>query len=95
MKTIKVHPKLLHLCAVKVENAADMSREETAALMNWCDCQTESLWDHMSLQEILNVYRVSAEWDTWEDWAQDDPQDARYMWNKAVIDPENKMKIDA
>lgn len=91
MKTIKVVAKVLSLCAVKVEHAADLSREEIQALMYWCDHQSEILWDGMSLQEILNVYRVSAEYVSWEDWAQEDWKKAYKAWNSAVIDPGNKM----
>jgi hypothetical protein len=91
MKTIKVTPKALALIDVKSENASDLTREETASLMCWCDCQQESLWDGMSLQEILNVYRVSAEWDRFEDWTEADWKSAYRAWNSAVIDPDNQM----
>jgi hypothetical protein len=91
MKTIKVKPKVLALCAVKAERASDLTREETESLMRWCDCQQESLWDGMSLQEILNVYRVSAEWDRFEDWTEADWKSAYLAWNSAVIDPGNQM----
>ena len=59
--------------------------------MHWCDCQSESLWAAMSLQEILNVYRASAEYVTWEGWASEDWKAAHAAWNRAIIDPENKM----
>lgn len=91
MKTIKVTPKALDLINVKSEKASDLTREETESLMRWCDCQQESLWDGMSLQEILNVYRVSAEWDTFEGWAEEDWKSAYRAWNSAVIDPGNQM----
>lgn len=91
MKTIKVTPKALALIDVKSERASDLTREENASLMRWCDCQQESLWDGMSLQEILNVYRVSAEWDTFEGWAEEDWKSAYHAWNSAVIDPGNFM----
>lgn len=91
MKTIKVEPRILALCKVKAERAADLTREETAALMSWCDCQREDLWDSMNLQEMLNVYRATAEYDTFEGWAEEDRAAAHKAWNSAVIDPGNQM----
>lgn len=85
------HTRALALCPVKALLADLMTREEAAALMRWCDCQTESLWDDMSLQEILNVYRVSAEWDTWESWRQEEFDAAGLAWNRAVISPGNHL----
>ena len=90
-KTVKVSAKILSLCFVKAEKACDLTRDETQALMNWWDCQDESLWGDMSLQEILNVYRATAEYDTIEGWAQEDWQAAYKAWNSAVIDPDNKL----
>ncbi len=96
MKTIKVSRKVLELCFVKAEHASDLDREQTANLMAWCDCQSEDLWTDMTLQEILNVYRVSAEWNTFEDWADADRETAHEAWNSAVIDPGNQMtKLEA
>lgn len=90
-KTILVEPKVLALCFVKSNLAADLTREETVALMSWCDCQREDLWENMTLQEILNVYRATAEYDTFEGWAEEDREAAHAAWNKAVIAPGNKM----
>jgi hypothetical protein len=46
----------------------------------------------MSLQEILNVYRATAEYDTFEGWAEEDWRAAYAAWNRAVIKPGNKMQ---
>lgn len=92
MKTVAADPRHIALCSVKAERAADLTREETRDLMSWCDYQTEDLWSNMSLQEILNVYRASAEYTTWEAWADEDWRAAYKAWNGAVIDPGNKMK---
>lgn len=90
-KTVKVSDKIIALCGVKSEKAENLTREEVQSLMNWCDHQTEDLWEDMSLQEILNVYRATAEYDTFEGWAEEDWKAAHAAWNKAVIDPGNKM----
>lgn len=92
MKTIEVDANVLELCNVKAKFASELTREETVNLMSWCDWQDESLWEDMNLQEILNVYRVSDEYDTWEGWANEDWKTAYKAWNSAVIDPGNKMK---
>lgn len=92
IKTIIVKPEFMNLCFVKSSLASHLTREETASLMAWCDCQNESLWESMSLQEILNVYRATAEYETFESWAQDDWREAYEAWNSAVIDTGNKMK---
>jgi len=90
-RTIEVPARSLALCGVKAELAANLTRDETTELMNWCDCQTEDLWEGMTLQEILNVYRVSADYVTWEGWAEEDRKAAYKAWNRAVIDAGNKM----
>lgn len=92
MKTVKVEPRFLALCNVKAERAADLTRDEVGSLMSWCDCQREDLWDSMSLQEILNVYRATAEYDTFEGWAEEDWPAAYKAWNAAVIDKGNRME---
>lgn len=90
-KSVEGNPAHLARCSVKSRYVFDLTRDEVRDLMGWCDCQTESLWDGMKLQEILNVYRVSAEWQTWEDWADEDRPAAHRAWNRAVIQPGNKM----
>lgn len=90
--TVPVSDKALALCDVKVERAEDLDRDQTSSLMAWCDCQTESLWDDMTLQEILNVYRVSAEWDTFECWTQEEGDVARKAWNR-VVRPQNRLRL--
>jgi hypothetical protein len=79
------------MAEVKSKLASDLDRDETAVLMGWCDCQAEDLWSGMKLQDILNVYHVSAEWMTWESWAQDEGDVARVAWNNVVSDPEHHM----
>lgn len=92
IKTIKLPESSLKWINIKVERASDMSIEDMGTLVNWCGWQDGNLWEDMSLQEILNVYRISAEWDTWEGWAEDEWPAAHKAWNKAVIDPGNKME---
>lgn len=72
-------------------HAALLTMPQMVQLATWCDCQHSALWDDMTVQEILNVYRISWEWDTWEGWAEDDRPAAHAAWNRAVIDPGNKM----
>lgn len=93
MKTIDVPEHILALCAVKAREATALTLDELRALVAWADCQTASLWDNMSLQEILNVYRVSGEWDTWEAWAEQPGPAAYLAWNLAVESPLNVMRV--
>lgn len=90
VKPVKVSPAVLALCFVKAELASELTREETQSLMNWCDYQRESLWEDMNLQEILNVYRVSAEYDSFEGWESEDSDAARKAWNR-VVRPANRL----
>lgn len=92
LKTIPASARDLALCEVKASLASDLTRSEVGALMNWCDCQCESLWRGLSLQEILNIYRASVGWVTFEAWAQEDPRAARAAWNRAVIARDNRMQ---
>ena len=90
LNTVKVKPEVIALCSVKAERAEDLTSEEVKNLIHWCDWQTESLWDGMNLQEILNVYRVSAEWEDFESWTQEEGDIARKAWN-SVVRPENRL----
>lgn len=89
--SIKVPAKVLALCYVKSEFAQDLNIDELRELVSWCNHQTESLWEDMTLQEILNVYRASGEYISWEGWCQEEPRAARDAWNRAIINPDNKM----
>lgn len=91
--TIEVSDKALALCSIKARAVAELTREETQDLMSWCDFQTEDLWEGMTMQEILNVYRVSAEYVTWEDWADEDRKAAHKAWNRSVFSADNKMVL--
>jgi len=91
---VDVNPDHLKHCAIKSASVMDMTWEEMGVLRNWCSYQSSDLWDDMSIQEILNVYRVSAEWLTWEGWAVEEPFEAKQAWNRAVIDPGNAMVIE-
>lgn len=94
-KTIKITAQAqvlaLSRSSVKAQRAEDLTFREIADLVNWCNHQRSNLWEEMSLQEILNVYRVSIEWDTWEGWASEERGAARKAWDRAVISPGNKM----
>lgn len=91
IKTIEVSDTVIALCNVTSKLASEMSIDEASSLLNWCSYQDSSLWEGMSLQEILNVYRVSAVWLNWEAWAEEDWEAAYEAWNSAVIDPKNKL----
>jgi hypothetical protein len=80
------------MASIKTKRAGNLTRDETTTLMAWCDCQTESLWDGMSLQEILNVYHATSEWTSFEAWAEEDWRAAYKAWNRAIIAPGNKMQ---
>ena len=91
IKVVQVKDTVLALCAVKAAHADQLTIEECEALVNWCSHQQSDLWEDMSLQEILNVYRATAEWVTFEAWAMEDREAAHAAWNEAVIDPGNKL----
>lgn len=93
-KTIKVTPGVLRLCFVKAVRAEALTRDEVVFLISWCDCQRKDLWENMTLQEILNVYRATAEYNTFEAWAKEDRRAAHAAWNRAVISPGNRMVRD-
>lgn len=90
-KVVQVHDKVLEHCAVKAAYVEQLTIEEAEALVNWCSHQQSDLWEDLSLQEILNVYRATAEWDTFEAWAAEDWEAAYAAWNAAVIDEGNQM----
>lgn len=91
IKAISVPAKIIERCAVQSAYATDLTFEELQALVNWCNCQSSDLWEDMSLQEILNVYRATSEWCTFEAWAAEDWKAAYAAWNAAVIDEGNQM----
>lgn len=93
MKTISLTPEQVANLPVKAERVADMTLEDCRMLARWAYYQSSALWDDMNLQEILNVYRASWEWDTWEGWSEEDRPAAHAAWNRAVIDPGNRMIV--
>ena len=88
---VDVAPEVLALCRIKAASVDELTRDEIKGLMNWCDHQSEDLWEGMTLQEILNVYRVSAEYDTFEGMAEEMGNAARVAWNK-VVRPINHLR---
>lgn len=78
---------------IKSKVVGGLTLDDMRVLLNWCGWQDESLWDGMSLQEILNVYHVSNKWDTWELWAQAEGDIAREAWNAVVATHGNKMVL--
>ena len=83
-----------HYVEVRAASVMDMTLDEACQLRYWAQWQNSKLWENMSLQEILNVYRVSSHWATWENWYNEEPNMAKMAWNEAVIDPKNKMHVD-
>jgi hypothetical protein len=82
--------------SIKIDDCdpAKLNREQMADLMAWCDCQSESLWDGMTLLEILNVYHVSIDYTTFEGWSQEQGDKARKAWNRVVL-PDNRLLLAA
>lgn len=73
-------------------DAALLNREQVSDLMGWCDFQDESLWDGMTMQEILNIWHVSIEYDSFEGWAQERGDEARKQWNRVTY-PNNHLML--
>ncbi len=94
IKPVAVDEKALALCVAKGAVVGDLTLDEMEAVVNWCGFQRSDLWDGLTLQEILNVYRISAEYETWEGWAQEDRRGAHVGWNRAVIHFGNRMAKD-
>lgn len=89
---VNVAPDVQVHLGVMSAKASDLVRDEIQTLMNWCDWQREDLWDGMSLQEILNVYRVSGAWVSFEAWAEEEGDVARFAWNR-VTHPHNHLEL--
>lgn len=84
MKTIDVPEKALALIAIKARTVEAMDLDDLRALISWCEWQAECLWSDLSPQELLNIYRVSAEWTTWTAWCEEDEAAAVRAFNRAV-----------
>lgn len=91
IKIVQVEDKVIALCTVKAAHVHHLTIEEVESLSNWCGHQTAELWEGLTLQEILNVYRASAEWDTWEGWVEEDWEAAYDAWDACIDRPEHKM----
>lgn len=83
LKPVVRHAQKLY-SAVRAVRAGDLGRDDIAILTNWCNHQREALWQGMNLQEILNVYRLSAEYDNFEQFIEDVGNVARREWNRGV-----------
>lgn len=91
---VLVPDKHLKNLSVKAIRPADLTVEELIDLAAWCEGQSSDMWTGMNLQEVLNVYRISAEWINWELWADEEGDVAREAWNK-VVRPENHFETEA
>lgn len=90
-KVVLVKPAHLKNLAVKAAKASELTVAEMIDLAAWCEGQSSDLWDGLSLQEVLNVYRASAEWINFELWAEDEGDKARKAWNR-VVRPANHLE---
>ncbi len=48
---------------IRSTRASALTLTETRALMRFCGCQRESLWDDLDLQGVLDVYHAIGDWD--------------------------------
>jgi len=92
--TLKFNPYLSNSSPMfTTADAALLSRDEVQRLMGWCDRQRESLWDGMTLQDILNVWHISCQWDNFESWSEDEGDVARLCWNAVVKDKQQHLEL--
>lgn len=78
---------------IKAKKTGDMSLEDMAILVSWCECQDADLWEGMRAQDILNVYHVSHEWDTFDGWVEEEGNMARKAWNSVVKDKDHHLAL--
>lgn len=79
------------MAEIETQSADYLSRDDARALLNWTDCQGESLFADLTLQECLNVYHASSEYITFSDWLIEDEAAAVKAYNRAVK-PHNKLR---
>lgn len=84
---VAVSKRVIDLCRVKAKLANKLTIDEVRGLVNWCDNQIGLLTDDLNLQQILNLYRLSAEWDTWEAWHNEDTHAAHAAYSKVKANP--------
>lgn len=74
-------------------DTAKLTLDQIKTLTNWCDCQRCSLTDSLSLAEILALFHVSIDWDTFEDWTEEEPAAAVAAYNGVVKnDPARRLE---
>lgn len=77
---------------VKKSDASKLTLDEIEHIVHWCGFQDGNLWEGMTLQEILNVYRISGEFDSFECMAEQEGDGARRKWNN-VVRRKNRLQL--
>lgn len=75
-----------------ISDAENLYFEEISLLIEWTEHQDSRLFDGLTLQELLNLYRVSAEHGDIDAWFEEDPEAAVIGYNSAV-NPDNVMRV--
>ena len=57
--------------------------DELRDAASWCGFERESVWDSMTAEQILTVYRLSADWISLSGWAEEDPTSFREAFRGA------------
>lgn len=78
---------------VKEMRADRLTLDQIEHLVHWCGMQDGNLWEGMTLQEIVNVYRISAEYENFESFAEQEGDNARKKWN-AVVRTHNQLQMN-
>lgn len=67
-----------------ISDAGNLFFEEISLLIEWTEYQDSRLFDGLTLQELLNLYRISAEHGDIDAWFEEDPEAALIGYNSAV-----------
>lgn len=67
-----------------IKDASELLFQEIAILFEWAEEQDSEFFIDLSLQEVLNVYRVSADYEDFEEFLDLNPEKAVVAYNSAV-----------
>ena len=70
----------------EIKDASELLYQEIAIIFEWAEEQDSDFFVDLSLQEVLNVYRVSADYEDFEEFLEMNSEKAVEAYNSAVAE---------
>lgn len=90
MKFIELTKQQEEYLDFTTKDASELLFQDIVLLLDWCSMQDDNMFIDLSLQELLNLYRISHNWEDFDMWFNEEPKAALNAYN-AAVDESNRM----